>query len=61
MFRPGAWRLCRTAVFLRVACFLCSVFLEPFLLNAIKRNQAKDMDFFRRLNEKCDGDGASAQ
>ena len=27
--RPGAWRLCSIAIFLRVACFLCSVFLEP--------------------------------
>ena len=24
------WRLCSIAIFLRVACFLCSVFLEPF-------------------------------
>ena len=27
----GAWRLwCSIAIFLRVACFLCPVFIEPF-------------------------------
>ena len=30
MSRPGAWRLCSIAIFLRVACFICSVCLEPF-------------------------------
>ena len=30
MSRPGAWRLCSIAIFLHVACFLCSVCLEPF-------------------------------
>ena len=28
--RLGAWRLCSIAIFLRVACFLCSVCLGPF-------------------------------
>ena len=28
--RPGAWRLCSTAIFLHMACFLCPVCLEPF-------------------------------
>ena len=28
--RPGAWRLCSNAIFLHMACFLCSVFLGPF-------------------------------
>ena len=30
MSRPSAWRLCSIAIFLHVACFLCSVCLEPF-------------------------------
>ena len=38
MSRPGAWLLCSISIFLRVACFLCPVFLEPFLLTVIKRN-----------------------
>ena len=28
--RPGAWRLCSIAIFLHMACFLCSVCLAPF-------------------------------
>ena len=43
MSRPGAWRLCSIAIFLRVACFLCPVCLElrAFLITVIKRNQAQ--------------------
>ena len=37
--RPGAWRLCSIAIFLRVACFLCSVCLEPFYYHG-NRSQA---------------------
>ena len=40
MSRPGAWRVCCIAIFLKMACFPFSVCSEPFDYTAvIKRNQ----------------------